>query len=215
MTERPADPGRPDPGWPDPDGLGSEPRPEHDALRLLHFVQARDPEALAQWMTAFGAVNGGAANASRAEAPVPEDARPQDAKPEARLEETPPADGFHSQAALGPGAVCGPFRIERKLGRGGMGNVYLATRSDDLDLQVALKTLHSWNPKMMSLFRKECKILSGLRHVNIAHLIDAGTLPSANSVVKKTATPSPRPANPKPPRHATAWGTPLHRVISP
>ncbi|CAM2065778.1 Non-specific serine/threonine protein kinase [Sulfidibacter corallicola] len=83
-----------------------------------------------------------------------------------------------SEGLLQPGSRCGPFLIERRLGRGGMGTVYLASRADELDLKVALKTLHTWNPKAISMFKRECKILSGLKHSFIAHLIDAGTLPS-------------------------------------
>ncbi|QTD51402.1 serine/threonine-protein kinase [Sulfidibacter corallicola] len=76
------------------------------------------------------------------------------------------------------GSRCGSFQIEKMLGRGGMGTVYLASRVDDLDLKVALKTLSNWEPRLKELFQRECKILSGLNHPNIAHLIDAGVLPS-------------------------------------
>ncbi|QTD49049.1 serine/threonine-protein kinase [Sulfidibacter corallicola] len=89
-----------------------------------------------------------------------------------------PGDLVRYHAELGPGTRCGPFQIERKLARGGMGNVYLAKRVDDLDLKVALKALFTWNPNAAALFQKECKILSGLHHPNIAHLIDAGVMPS-------------------------------------
>lgn len=75
-----------------------------------------------------------------------------------------------------PGDTCGPFKIEKPLGHGGMGTVFLASRIDDLDLKVALKTLSFWDSRAESLFRRECKILSGLSHPNIAHLIDAGVL---------------------------------------
>ena len=79
---------------------------------------------------------------------------------------------------LVPGTPCGSFRIEKKIGSGGMGHVYLATRYDDLDLKVALKTLTSWHPDMKAIFQRECKILSNLRHPHIAHLIDAGIRPN-------------------------------------
>lgn len=75
-------------------------------------------------------------------------------------------------------SICGPFRVLRKLGQGGMGVVYLAARIDFPDQQVALKTLFSWDPKALSRFQKECRILSGLKHPNIAHLIDAGVMPN-------------------------------------
>ena len=78
----------------------------------------------------------------------------------------------------GVGTVVGPFRLERVLGRGGMGTVYEAVRHDDLELRVALKILGARQPRLRDLFQKECKILSGLRHPHIAHLIDAGMLPT-------------------------------------
>lgn len=77
---------------------------------------------------------------------------------------------------LGIGTYCGPFRIEKVLAQGGMGTVYLAARQDDIEIKVALKTLNSWQPKLLDRFRKECKILSGLTHSGIAHVIDAGVL---------------------------------------
>ena len=55
---------------------------------------------------------------------------------------------FNTQPSgmLGPGDRCGPFTIESELGEGGMGTVYKAIRSDDLDLKVALKTLTGLRP---------------------------------------------------------------------
>ena len=78
----------------------------------------------------------------------------------------------------GVGALCGPFRIEEKIGEGGMGCVYRATRQDDLNLKVALKTLTWTEPYLVERFRKESRILAGLKHPNIVHIIDAGMLPS-------------------------------------
>ena len=72
----------------------------------------------------------------------------------------------------------GPFTIGKVLGEGGMGTVFLASRNDDLQLQVALKVLSRSQSQSIELFKKECCILSSLRHPSIAHLIDAGVLPS-------------------------------------
>jgi serine/threonine protein kinase len=41
---------------------------------------------------------------------------------------------------IGPGSRIGPFHIERELGRGGMGVVYLA-RDTKLDRHVAIKSI--------------------------------------------------------------------------
>ncbi|QTD48556.1 serine/threonine-protein kinase [Sulfidibacter corallicola] len=169
------------------------PTDESRADQLFRFVEARDPEVLKRWMQAYtaeGRVDAGTSSDETNDTANPIESTEDDQAKSSKQAKDPtpenevppggaaPGEVFSSQMELGPGSPCGPFRIERKLGRGGMGNVYLATRADDLDLQVALKTLNTWNPKMMSLFRKECKILSGLQHTNIAHLIDAGVLPS-------------------------------------
>ncbi len=75
---------------------------------------------------------------------------------------------------LQPGDHCGAFRIEKLLACGGMGQVYLAARDDDLELKAAVKTLSRWAPRSKELFLKEARILSGLRHPHIAQLLDAG-----------------------------------------
>lgn len=84
----------------------------------------------------------------------------------------------HHGTTLEQGDVCGVFRIERLLGKGGAGHVFLARRTDDLQLKVALKTLTHFNDTRIERFRRECRILANLKHPNIAHLIDAGALPS-------------------------------------
>lgn len=84
----------------------------------------------------------------------------------------------HQATTLKQGDVCGVFRIERLLGKGGAGQVFFARRTDDLQLKVALKTLTHFSETRIERFRRECRILANLKHPNIAHLIDAGALPS-------------------------------------
>ncbi|UXI68282.1 serine/threonine-protein kinase [Tahibacter amnicola] len=70
------------------------------------------------------------------------------------------------------------YRLERELGRGGMGRVWLAERSlGDARQRVALKQLlHSaWTDEARRRFERERRILAGLLHPNIAALVDAGT----------------------------------------
>ena len=71
----------------------------------------------------------------------------------------------------------GAWRIVRLLGKGGMGAVYLAERSDGEYRQLAaLKLLHSApdNPAIVDRFRAERQILAGLDHPGIAYLLDGG-----------------------------------------
>ncbi len=81
---------------------------------------------------------------------------------------------------LADGMTIGSYRVVREIGRGGMGAVYLAERSDGAYKQrVALKLLHSGlqNPKMTQRFLMERQILAGLVHPGIARLLDGGVTP--------------------------------------
>lgn len=76
------------------------------------------------------------------------------------------------------GRRIGAYRIERELGRGGMGTVYLAVRADDqYQKQVAIKLIKRGmdTDYVLRRFRTERQILAGLEHPNIARLIDGGT----------------------------------------
>jgi eukaryotic-like serine/threonine-protein kinase len=93
--------------------------------------------------------------------------------------------GFGLFAASGLGReVCegdrlGPYRVERKIGEGGMSVVYLARRDDErYERQVAIKLLRQplAGPRLLARFRTECRILATLDHRNIARLYDAGGL---------------------------------------
>jgi len=71
----------------------------------------------------------------------------------------------------------GPFEIDRLIGRGGMGAVYLAHRVDgNFQQQVAIKLIDL--PLATDLFRErfrlERQILAGLNHPYIARLLDGG-----------------------------------------
>ena len=84
--------------------------------------------------------------------------------------------GASGVAAVG-GRWVGPYRIERLLGRGGMGAVYLAQRADGhFEQQVAIKVIDL--PLATELFRErfrmERQILAGLNHPFIARLFDGG-----------------------------------------
>ena len=76
------------------------------------------------------------------------------------------------------GETIGPYRVERLLGTGGMGVVYLAARADQqFEQQVAIKLgRHRLvDPQTESRLRKERQILADLDHPCIARLFDGGT----------------------------------------
>jgi tetratricopeptide (TPR) repeat protein len=71
----------------------------------------------------------------------------------------------------------GPYELDRLLGRGGMGAVYLAHRVDgQFEQKVAIKLIDL--PLATNIFRdrfrQERQILAGLQHPYIAHLFDGG-----------------------------------------
>lgn len=76
------------------------------------------------------------------------------------------------------GKVLGSYRIEREIGRGGMGAVYEAVRADgEFRLRVALKVVKRGvdTDYVLRRFRNERQILAALDHKYITRLIDGGT----------------------------------------
>jgi tRNA A-37 threonylcarbamoyl transferase component Bud32 len=87
-----------------------------------------------------------------------------------------------SEAATGPvGALTGTilserYRLESKLGSGGMSTVYLA-RDETLERWVAAKVLHreiSDQPDQIERFRREARAVAQVSHPNVVAVIDAG-----------------------------------------
>ena len=71
----------------------------------------------------------------------------------------------------------GPWRIDRELGRGGMGTVHLATRDDGAEVRTAaLKLLRagSASSDVVRRFDQERRILERLQHPGIARAIEGG-----------------------------------------
>jgi eukaryotic-like serine/threonine-protein kinase len=76
------------------------------------------------------------------------------------------------------GRSLGAYRIERLLGRGGMGTVYLATWAHgENDSVVAIKMISRGldTAGVIRRFRKEQGILSNLQHANVGRLLECGT----------------------------------------
>jgi len=71
-------------------------------------------------------------------------------------------------AAL-PRHLGGKFIVERRIGAGGMGVVYLA-RDTALDREVALKTLPSLRERSVARLRDEARLMAGLNHESLATL---------------------------------------------
>lgn len=75
------------------------------------------------------------------------------------------------------GSVIGGYRLERELGQGGMGVIYLAQHEGELDRKVAIKLMRTnfATPDLLQRFRNEQQILANLIHPNIAQLYEVGT----------------------------------------
>src|SRR5512133_2469210 len=70
----------------------------------------------------------------------------------------------------------GRYRILRRLGSGGMANVYLA-EDEELGRHVAIKILndrHASDDSFVERFRREAKNAAGLSHPNIVSIYDRG-----------------------------------------
>jgi eukaryotic-like serine/threonine-protein kinase len=87
-----------------------------------------------------------------------------------------------SDATTGPaGALTGTvlsgrYRLEQKLGSGGMSTVYLA-KDETLERWVAAKVLHreiSDQPDQIERFRREARSVAQVSHPNVVAVIDAG-----------------------------------------
>src|SRR6266436_789516 len=87
-----------------------------------------------------------------------------------------------SDDALNPGAESdrperfGPYRVEDRIGAGGMGVVYLAL-DEALQRQVALKTLApalAVDPEFVARFKREAQSAAALNHPNITQIYTIG-----------------------------------------
>ncbi|QDU08442.1 serine/threonine protein kinase [Gimesia aquarii] len=87
--------------------------------------------------------------------------------------ETSPQKGAASSNKI---THLGEFRLKRKLGAGGMGDVYLAEQ-ESLDRKVAIKTLKKKianDPKFVERFYREAKAMAKLDHPNVVRCYAVG-----------------------------------------
>lgn len=75
--------------------------------------------------------------------------------------------------------LVGPYRLIRKLGQGGMGQVWLAEQTAPLRRQVALKLIRAglFDDALLERFQAERQSLAIMNHPGIAKVFDAGATP--------------------------------------
>lgn len=79
---------------------------------------------------------------------------------------------------LPAGTRLGPWQVDRLIGKGGMGQVYLGHRADGTyDRQVAIKVIgsHDRSPQRREYFTFERRMLAHMQHPSIAQIHDAGS----------------------------------------
>jgi len=84
-----------------------------------------------------------------------------------------------------PQFIAGRFRIEREIGTGGMGTVYLATHLG-LDRPVAVKIIKSefaGDADVADRFLREARTMAKLHHPHAAMIFDAGNLPDGRHFI--------------------------------
>jgi len=85
----------------------------------------------------------------------------------------------------GPRLIADKYRLERLLGRGGMGAVYAAVHVE-LDRPTAIKLLlpdFLWDAQALERFRREARAAARLNHPNIVDTYDYGVLPSGEAYI--------------------------------
>jgi len=84
-----------------------------------------------------------------------------------------------------PQIIAGRFKIEREIGTGGMGTVYLATHLG-LDRPVAVKIIKrefAGDADVADRFLREARTMAKLRHTHAAMIFDAGNLPDGRHFI--------------------------------
>jgi eukaryotic-like serine/threonine-protein kinase len=91
-----------------------------------------------------------------------------------------PAIPVDESKELRPLESIGPYRLIRKIGEGGMGQVWLAEQSEPIHRQVALKLIRSgvFDDALLRRFQAERQSLALMDHPAIAKVFDAGAAPN-------------------------------------
>jgi len=77
-----------------------------------------------------------------------------------------------------PGTVIGPYKLLQQIGEGGMGTVFMAEQTHPVQRKVALKVIKAGmdSRQVIARFEAERQALAMMDHVNIARVLDAGTI---------------------------------------
>jgi serine/threonine protein kinase/Tfp pilus assembly protein PilF len=99
----------------------------------------------------------------------------------ALLPDSVPADGYPVLSATGQ--IIGPYRLVRKLGEGGMGEVWEADQLAPVRRTVALKLLKAGmdTRQIVTRFEAERQVLALMQHPGIAQMFDAGVTSGGRS----------------------------------
>src|SRR5438874_2529154 len=95
----------------------------------------------------------------------------------------------------------GRYLITRKLGAGGMANVYLA-EDQELGRRVAIKILnerHANDEQFVERFRREAKNAAGLSHPNVVSVYDRGEAEGTYYIAMEHLSQTPEPPSAKRP----------------
>src|ERR1700683_5556950 len=87
--------------------------------------------------------------------------------------------GLTGEAATPESKFIGPYRLLRRLGEGGMGQVWLCEQTAPVQRQVALKLIRvgRYDDDLLQRFRSERQSLAMMDHPAIAKVFDAGATP--------------------------------------
>jgi eukaryotic-like serine/threonine-protein kinase len=118
-------------------------------------------------------------------APVPE--------PEVTLDIFAAAALSGAERALTEPKSIGPYRLIRKLGEGGMGQIWLAEQTEPIQRQVALKLIKvgRYDDSVLRRFYSERQSLAIMDHPSIAKVFEAGATPDGQPYFVMEYVPGP------------------------